>query len=115
MLNDKLNANHARWRDGILAHHIVDIRHVPGKINVVADGISQKGEGQPRNLGDGSEWTISEDWEATTGLTNDILHISTDDVSSPLRERFRGEPLFLEVIDSICAIEDKSTSLRDRK
>ena len=115
MLNDKLNANHTCWRDGILAHNIVDIRHVPGKINVVANGTSRKWEGQPRNLGDGSEWTIRKDWEAATGLMNDILHVSTDDISSPLHERFHGEPLFLEVIDSICTIEDKSTSLHDQK
>ncbi len=34
LINDKHNAAHARWRDGILAHQIVDVRHVPGKINV---------------------------------------------------------------------------------
>ena len=55
MLNDKLNANHACWRDGILAHHIIDVRHISGKINVAADGISRKWEGKPRELGDGSE------------------------------------------------------------
>ena len=115
MLNDKLNANHARWRDGILAHHIIDVRHVPGKINVVADGISRKWEGRPRSLGDGSEWTVSEDWDANTGLANDILHVSTEDTSSSLCERFRNEPLFLEVINSILAIKDKATTLRDRK
>ncbi len=47
LINDKHNAAHARWRDGILAHQIVDVRHVPGKINVVADGISRKDEGVP--------------------------------------------------------------------
>jgi hypothetical protein len=25
LLNDKLNSTHARWRDGVLAHQIVDI------------------------------------------------------------------------------------------
>ena len=35
--------------------------------------------------------------------------------SSSLSERFRNEPLFLGVINSILAIEDKSTTLRDRK
>jgi hypothetical protein len=39
LLNDKLCATHARWRDGILAHQITDIRHVPGRLNV-ADGLS---------------------------------------------------------------------------
>lgn len=31
--NDKLNAAHSRWRDGVLAHHIVVVRHIPGKLN----------------------------------------------------------------------------------
>ena len=40
LMNDKLSSTHARWRDGILAHQIIDVRHVPGRINVVADGLS---------------------------------------------------------------------------
>jgi hypothetical protein len=32
LMNDKL---HARWRDRILAHQITDVRHVPGRMNVV--------------------------------------------------------------------------------
>ena len=113
MLNDKLNTNHARWRDSILAHHIIDVRHVSGKINMVADGISWKWEGKPRELGDGSEWTVSEHWVANIGLENDILHVTTDDASSSLHEQFCNEPLFLRVINSILAIEDKSTTLHN--
>ena len=48
MLNDKLNMTHARWWDSILAQQIVDVHHIPGKINVVVDGISRKWEGLPR-------------------------------------------------------------------
>lgn len=55
LISDKLNAVHARWRDGILAHQIVDVRHIPGKLNVVADGLSRMWEGQERVHGDGSE------------------------------------------------------------
>jgi len=75
LLNDQLNAAHACWRDRIIAHNIIDVRHVPGKLNVIADGLSRQWEGQPRNaeLQDGSTWTVSEDWEAATGLVNDIL------------------------------------------
>lgn len=63
LLSDNLNAAHARWRDGIIAHRIVDVRHVPGKLNVIADGLSRQWEGQPRDEGmeDGSTWTVSED------------------------------------------------------
>ena len=113
MLNDKLNTNHAHWRDSILAHHIIDVRHVSGKINMVAEGISWKWEGKPRELGDGSEWTVSEHWVANIGLENDILHVTTDDASSSLHEQFCNEPLFLRVINSILAIEDKSTTLHN--
>jgi hypothetical protein len=61
LLNPQLNVVHARWREGILAYHIVDIRHIPGKLNVVADGISRKWENTPPIPGDGSEWMVSED------------------------------------------------------
>lgn len=46
LINDKMNPAHARWRDGILAHNIVDVRHIPGKINLVADGLSRMWEGE---------------------------------------------------------------------
>jgi hypothetical protein len=79
LLNNNLNVAHARWREGILSYNIVDVRHVPGKLNVVADGLSQMWEGQPRVKGDGSEWSVNEDWEACTELANDILFIATVD------------------------------------
>jgi len=34
LLSDKLSATHARWRDGVLAHNIVDLRHIPSKITL---------------------------------------------------------------------------------
>src|SRR5271155_3456790 len=77
LLNDKLSATHARWRDGILAHQIIDVRHVPGRINVVADGLSRAHEGLQHEDGDGSQWTVSEDWQASKGLTHDIFQSST--------------------------------------
>ena len=55
LLNDKLSATHARWRDGILAHQITDVRHVPGRLNVVADGLSRAREGTEHEEGDGSD------------------------------------------------------------
>jgi hypothetical protein len=114
MLNDKLNAAHARWRDGILAQQIIDVRHVPGKINVVADGISWKWEGLPRQMGDGSEWTVCEDWEATAGLVNDILHVAPNDDIQALKDRFKDEPVFKEVLDAILAI-NSDRSVRNRR
>jgi hypothetical protein len=116
LINDKLSATHARWRDGILAHQIIDVRHVPGRINVVADGLSRAHEGLPNEDGDGSHWTVSEDWETSKGLTHDIFQITsqTPPEVSQLQSRFKDEPLFLEVIEALLEI-DQGKSLRLRK
>ena len=117
LMNDKLSSTHARWREGILAHQIIDVRHVPGSINVVADGLSRANEGLPNEEGDGSQWTVSEDWEAAAGLTHDIFY--TTDPTTPevvqLRERFKEEPIFLEVIDALLNLDQgKDVRLRKR-
>jgi len=116
LMNDKLSATHACWRDGILAHQIIDVRHVPGRLNVVADGLSRANEGMPHEDNDGSEWTVSEDWESSKGLTHDVFH--TTNAEAPemarLRERFQGERIFAEVIDAMLEL-DQGTSLRLRK
>jgi transposase InsO family protein len=116
MLNDNPNSTHARWRDGVLAHQIIDIRHKPGKLNKVADGLSRKYTNTPAEPGDGHESTVNEDWEAKTGLANDILQVQTSDSdhTDSLRARFKNEPLFLEVIDAIQE-QDHGTSLRRKK
>ena len=106
-MNNKLSATHARWRDGILAHQITDIRHVPGRLNVVADGLSRANEGMPNEEGDGSEWMVSEDWETSVGLTHDVFH--TANACTPemakLQEHFQAEPIFAEVIDAILELD----------
>jgi hypothetical protein len=119
LMSDQLNAAHARWRDGIIAHKIVDMCHVPGKLNVIADGLSQQWEGQLRDVGlnDESEWTVSEEWEANLGLTNDILlteSTAQQKPVSPLQERFANEPVFLEVVESILGMNEMKP-LHDRK
>ncbi|GLB38087.1 putative retrotransposable element Tf2 155 kDa protein type 1-like [Lyophyllum shimeji] len=117
LMNDKLNSTHARWRDGVLAYQIMDVRHRPGRLNLVADGISRKYVNLPKESGDGHEWTVSEDWEARTGLQNDIFRITEASHLSAytsLRERFVKEKIFLEVIDSLLEL-DQGRSLRERK
>jgi hypothetical protein len=116
LMNDKLSATHARWRDGILAHQITDIRHVPGKLNVVADGLSRANEGTNTEDGDGSDWTVSEDWETNTGLTHDIFYLSNPETQETalLRERFKNEPIFAEVVDAILET-DQNTNLRQKR
>jgi hypothetical protein len=51
LLNDHMNIAHTQWRDGILAHWIIDVRHIPRKLNIIADGLSRQWEGQPRDIG----------------------------------------------------------------
>jgi hypothetical protein len=109
LLNPHLNVPHARWREGILAYHIVDIRHVPGKLNVIADGLSRKWENTQPVPGDGSKWMVSEDWEARMGLINDIMNVMTINESvDELSTRFANKPVFREVIEAICNLnQDK--------
>jgi hypothetical protein len=116
LLNDKLSATHARWRDGILAHQIIDVRHVPGHLNVVADGLSRANEGTQNDTEDGSEWTVSEDWESNVGLTHNIFQITKAETHeiTKLQERFKDEPIFTEVIDAILET-DQGTNLRQKK
>ena len=117
LLSTTLNSTHARWRDGVLAHNIVDIRHRPGRLNVVADGLSRKFFNTPKEQGDGHEWTVSEDWEARTRLANDILYTGTAQESTyeTLRTRFADEKVFIEVIDSLLELDQgKSVRLRKR-
>ncbi|VDC07025.1 unnamed protein product [Peniophora sp. CBMAI 1063] len=112
----KLNAHYARWRDGVLAYRIVDVRHIPGKINLVADGMSRQFENQPRIAGDGSEWDVCEDWESATGLAFDVFRVE-DSPPEPLpvrepqlRDRFKDDWFFLDVVDAILSQQHLSTS-----
>jgi hypothetical protein len=73
LLSKKPSVVHVCWQDGILAHQIIDVRHIPGKANVVADGLSHQWEDQPEQEEDGHEWTVNLDRDKTVGLTNDIL------------------------------------------
>ena len=97
-----------------MAQQIIDVCHVPGKINVVADGISWKWEGLLRQMGDSSEWTVCEDWEAMAGLINDVLHVAPDSETEALKERFKDKPIFKEVLNAILAI-NSDCSVRDRR
>ena len=111
MLSDNLNATHARWHDGVLSHQIVNVRHIPGRINLVGEGLSRKDENLPREPGDGSSWSVIPDWEAACGLEYDLFSVktATSTLHSELRERFAEENVFLEVIDTLLGIVRSST------
>ena len=60
---------------------------------------------------------MSEDWEASTGLTHDIF-LTTDQTlpeASHLRERFWNKPIFLEVVEALFELDQgKDVKLRKR-
>ena len=105
IINNKLNATHARWLDGIMGHHIVDCRHRPGKQNQAADGLSRQFTDTPRRKGDGHEWTVDPAWAANTGLVHDIWTTQLDEAQSLLHTRFASKPIFLEVIDAMYNVD----------
>ena len=113
LMNDKLSATHARWRDGVLAHNIVDVRHVPGITNI-ADGISRQYENMPKTGKNGDEWDVNPDWESGAGLVYGINCVSTPPATSTLRDRFATTPLFRDVIDALEGIQS-GLGLRERK
>ena len=53
---------------------------------------------------------------ATTGLTHDIFHISSPTAPEvlQLQDRFKDEPIFLEVVEAILKL-DQGNSIRVRK
>ena len=113
LMNDKLSATHARWRDGVLAHNIVDVRHIPGITNI-ADGISRQYENTPKSAGDGSEWEVDSDWESRAGLVYNINYTTLATPTKNLRDRFANTPLFRDVIDALEGIQS-GLGLRERK
>ena len=99
--NNKLNATHARWLDGIMGHNIIDIRHQPGRLNQATDGISCQFMDMPAEEGDGHEWSVDPSWTANAGLAYNIWSAEVDDSISQLRTCFSKEPIFAEVINAM--------------
>ena len=114
LLSNKLSTTHAQWRDGVLAHNIIDVQHIPGKINI-ADGISRQYEGTDKVPGDGSEWTVTLDWEEVTGLVHDLYQVAELPDLTVLKERFKDEPLYLNVIDVIIGLSDHKAMIKEKK
>ena len=115
MCSENPSLAHARWRDGISTHYLTDVRHRPGRSNEAADALSRKFTGLPYEEGDGSAWNVSEDWEAASGLINDMFTIQSDSSISSLRVRFTNEPLLLEVIEAIHNLDgDKPDRVKQR-
>lgn len=101
LCNDNPSLAHARWRDEISTHQIIDVHHRPGKSNEAADALSCTYTNHPPEDGDGSAWTVSEDWEATSSIVNNLFAVEADSSISNLRSRFTDKPIFFEVINTI--------------
>jgi hypothetical protein len=114
IINNKLNATHARWLDGIMGHHIIDCRHRSGHLNQAADGISRQFTDIPQIKGDGHDWTVDPSWEANMGLAYDIWTTQLDREQTALRDRFANEPVFLDVIDAMNNV-DHGKRVRDKR
>jgi RNase H-like domain found in reverse transcriptase len=112
LLSEKPSTVHVHWQDGILAHQIIDVRHIPGKVNVVMDGLSCKWEDQPEQEEDGSESMVNPDRDEMVGLTNNILLTQEQELKEQiqvLKERLKAKHLFIQVIDVITAQDSAKT------
>ena len=114
LLNDKISAMHARWRNTILDHNITNVHHRPGRLNTVADSLSCKYVNVPYEDGDGHKWTVSENLEAWTGLVNNIMHVNKEPLYEKLHERFEDKKLFVDIIDTLLEL-DQEKSIRNKK
>lgn len=106
LLSEKLNSTYVRWRDGVVAHNIVAVRHIPGTINI-ADGLSRHYEGIPKGGEDGSGYSVDPDWEQKEGLREDVLGVEeagskeADDGLGALKGRFKDDTYFLDIIEAL--------------
>ena len=113
LMNDKLSSTHM-WRDGVLAHNIFNVRHVPGIINIT-DGISQQYKNMLKAGEDGSKWNVDLDWELRVGLVYGINCVSITPATSTLQDCFATTPLFRDVIDAIGRHPEQAWVERERK
>jgi len=105
LLKEKMSTHHSRWKESILAHNIIDIRHRPGVENAVADGLSRMWQNRGRSNTDGSDWSVLADWETTRGIRNDILLVNqspppgdTPSLPYELEDHFKGDVFFEPIV-----------------
>lgn len=79
LLNEKLNAMHVHWRDGVLTHHIIDVQHHPGASNGAANGLRRQSMAALKTDSNRHLSSVNPDWEATVGLTHNIFFTEGED------------------------------------
>jgi len=116
LLQEKMSVHHSRWKESILAHNIIAIRHRPGVENPVADGLSRMWDGHKRTAADGSDWSVLPNWEATKGIVNDVLIISyVPPHTHPLETQFAGDLFFEPIVKHLLGHNAGSTPAARRK
>ena len=116
LLQEKMSVHHSRWKESILAHNIIAIRHRPGVENPVADGLSRMWDGRKRTEDDGSNWSVLPNWEATKGIVNDILSISYVPPNiHPLEKCFADDIFFEPIVKHLLGHDAGSTPAARRK
>ena len=58
---------------------------------------------------------VTPDWEEITGLVHDLFHMDESIDLTVLKERFKGEPLYLDVIDAIIGLSSCEATVREKK
>ncbi|QRV79931.1 Retrovirus-related Pol polyprotein from transposon opus [Ceratobasidium sp. AG-Ba] len=96
--NKKLSTTHERWRESIIAHRIVDVRHRPGAENPVCDALSRVWQYREDEHVQGREWSVEPEWEAHKGLLAEVSLLLEDDESRKVLERFEHDPYFGEIV-----------------
>ena len=102
-------------KESVLAHNIVEVWHRPGESNGTADGISRQFVGVEDPKGDGHEWMVNENWEATTGLMHDLFQITTLDEHEGLQARFKNEPMISAILEALQELKHGSDVHEKRK
>ena len=116
LLQEKMSVHHSRWKESILAHNIIAIRHQPGVENPVADGLSRMWDSRRRTMEDGSDWSVLPNWEATKGIVNDILSVSYIPPNiHPLESRFASDLFFEPIVKHLLGHDAGSTPAARRK
>ena len=80
----------------------------------IADRISRQYKDTPRSDDNGSDWTVSPDWEEQAGLVHGINQVAIDSGMTALIECFKGEPIFKGVIEALLGIKSE-LGLREHK